>query len=109
MTNQLRHTAEWIKWPRNVAFTSLWNGDIRERRTYHKYVCPYAFNLYKPVISTLYIFTDIIKPVVVNEDRLQILQMVDMGKETQISHVVFPLHFHAINGASINQIKIWIQ
>src|SRR6266853_1279504 len=95
---------DWIKWPRNKELRKH-PGPNRGNLTYFKFEGKHAIDVTKPTIANLFLFCDICEPMIVNEQKLQLLRMIQLDSQ---NHLIFPLQLRKISNLLVHQIKIWI-
>jgi len=82
-------------------------GEIRSSLTYLKKTFPYEIDLTRGTLRKMYVHCNICKPIIVNDQREQILRMVALDVFSGTAQLPFPFEFHEICDSNVSAIKIW--
>ena len=81
--------------------------NIRTVLTYKTKTSDFVCDITRNTLRRMYIFSDVCKPIIVNDLRLSILRMVTIDSAAHIAYAVFPFEFRDIAKNYISNIKIW--
>src|SRR5277367_4932426 len=94
----------WISWA---------TGNVREfgapRKKLDYVTCEskYGYDLSRNTLRKMCIFCDMCKPIIVNERRMQLLRILPIDMNSQLSYAVFMPEFREVIQKRIDTIRVW--
>src|SRR5277367_4590007 len=98
----------WISWAIDKTPMRVHDRhNIRTVLTYKTKTSDFVCDITRNTLRRMYIYSDVCKPIIVNDLRLSILRMVTIDSTAHIAYVVYPFEFRDIAKNHISNIKIW--
>src|SRR5277367_1288786 len=112
MTKYIADDYGIISWPAKKNVRAA-DGNARHELTYYRTTFPYPCAMRTNRVTKFYLFCDICEPMIVNDQRCQLLRMVGSTDEgataNPANHITFPLQYRKICKSLVTSIKVWMQ